>query len=77
MHHERFRVGDLVGFQPDFQILDERRTSIGIVIEVKPEDDDGIVVLWQDTMEIECLYEEELLTLPEIEAIEDERDSGE
>ena len=65
------QVGDLVKFKPYDDGLDHLR-SVGIIIEVGcdmwGEEEDrptGVKVLWQDSMEIEYIYNDELEKISE------------
>ena len=65
------KVGDLVKFRPYDDDLDHLR-SVGIVMEVGydmwGEEEDrptGVKVLWQDSMVIEYVFNDELIKLSE------------
>ena len=74
MHHD-FKVGDLVmirprwdGFPSESEGEAVRKKFIGIVIEVgydmwgeEGDQPTGVKVLWQDTMQIEILWGDELI----------------
>ena len=65
------RIGDLVAFRPYDDNYQELR-GVGIVLEVGydmwGEEEDrptGVKVLWQDSMEIEYVFNDELIKLSE------------
>ena len=66
-----FKVGDLVKFRPYDDGFDDMR-SVGVVVEVGfnmwGEEGDrptGIRVLWQDSFELEYVFDDELIKLSE------------
>jgi len=65
------KVGDLVKFRPYDDDLNDLR-SVGIVMEVgydmwgeEEDETTGVKVLWQDSMAIEYVFNDELIKLSE------------